>query len=794
MRPAPGGGLDALPMPLGEPSGIWAAAATLRAVAAAVGGAPLAASGGRLPVLADWSGEAATAAAGELILVAAREAAMVDRLTRAAAVLSSYADELDAAQRTAATLQASWDRVVPSDPLAPLPEAALAAVAGTYGAMSADLQLSADVAAHRLRALVAEVVAVDRPGRPGFATLGWADPAPSVGAVREAMLAGLPVVSGAVGSREAGDVADLTVVDLAAGAHRAGGAGGGGGSPVGSRGWDPVAAQALWSRLDPTTAGRALDSLARSGDGDGFARLLTALGVAMATAANPDYAVGLDAVTRARLDTWREPWLVAMAAGVASPPPGAIVGPVGGAWVQGRLLTAVRRSGLSPGPRYASTVAVAVVAADRAWAASESRPAAARSGAGRPADDPVVSVARALENDAAAARAWLLAPLPGTDHRLVVEQLVAGRYRSTDPTIAAASLTATGRLVTSAGGEPTVREAVLLDAAFLGALGSEARSTDAADAYRAALAPALDDVGTVIARHPDALTAVLDDSAGHGVDDGLAPATDRLTRPGRTPGTWEAVLPDRPTTAALVGVLAFDTGTPGVGQPPEGAARGLTASPALTRVLGSVGTRLEADLVDAVRADRWGDPHALDAASRRLGETVGFTLTSAGEGLARRDADTDTRNRLLAGLAEAAAAKVALPGAGSAATPLVRLAADRLVDLTLPTGSEAAQRRATALATESAADAATVDVRTLVSRAHPWADDEAPQRWGTARGSVRFWDEAGTPLPETVMTTEQRRAFTAWRRERGLSVYDTAPAAVRDSIEAGVRAAARSAS
>ena len=61
----------------------------------------------------------------------------------------------------------------------------------------------------------------------------------------------------------------------------------------------------------------------------------------------------------------------------------------------------------------------------------------------------------------------------------------------------------------------------MLDAAFLGALASEARSTEAADAYRAALAPALGDIGTVMARHPDALTAVLDDSAGPGMDDGL---------------------------------------------------------------------------------------------------------------------------------------------------------------------------------------------------------------------------------------------------------------------------------
>jgi hypothetical protein len=56
---------------------------------------------------------------------------------------------------------------------------------------------------------------------------------------------------------------------------------------------------------------------------------------------------------------------------------------------------------------------------------------------------------------------------------------------------------------------------------------------------------------------------------------------------------------------------------------------------------------------------------------------------------------------------------------------------------------------------------------------------------------TRFWDDQGAPLPEAVMTTEQRRAFTAWRHDVGLSVYDTAPQVVRDGIEAGVRAAVR---
>src|SRR4051794_1962450 len=109
MRPGPAGGLEALPLPGGEPAGLWAAAAVLRAAAAAASGVPLASRGGQVPVLDRWSGEAATAARSELVVVAAREVAMADRLTRAAGVLCGYADELDAAQRSAATLQGSWD-------------------------------------------------------------------------------------------------------------------------------------------------------------------------------------------------------------------------------------------------------------------------------------------------------------------------------------------------------------------------------------------------------------------------------------------------------------------------------------------------------------------------------------------------------------------------------------------------------------------------------------------------------------------------------------------------------------
>jgi hypothetical protein len=174
---------------------------------------------------------------------------------------------------------------------------------------------------------------------------------------------------------------------------------------------------------------------------------------------------------------------------------------------------------------------------------------------------------------------------------------------------------------------------------------------------------------------------------------------------------------------------------------------------------------------------------------------VGFVLTSAGDALAHRGEDIDERNRVLAGLVESAAGKVAIPGAvGRLSTPLVRAVADHLVRGALPTDTESTQRRATAQATEATAESAFVDVRALVSRAQPWDPDQSPYAWAARRGGVPFWDDGGVPLPESSMTTEQRRAFTAWRREVGLTVYDTAPAVVRDGMEAGVRAATRSSS
>ena len=769
-------------MPLGVPGGLWAAAAALRAAAASVGGGPLAGSGGRLPSLERWTGEAAATAAAELDAVAQLEQAVVDRLSRAAAVLTTYGDELDATQRTVASLQASWTAVLPADPLAPLPDGALAAIAGTYGVVTADLQLSVGVAAHRLRSLVGEVVATDDDGRRGPRLLGWADPPPSEAAVRSAVHTALPLVTDALAQRDASELVELVVGDLEALRYGDRDAAGRAVARLGARVRDPIVAQALWSRLEPNGTSWLLAAVS----GGGSAALTVSLGTALAVAANPRYATGLDPVTRDRFDAWREPWLVRMASRLAAGGDSSAGGPLGGAWAQGVLLTGAREAGLSPGVRYAATVALAVVAADRT--ARTKIVGSADTGP----DDPVVAVARAIEHDADAVRAWLLARLPGPGQQMVVDHLVSGRYRSMDPHLAADSLAAVSDLAVAAGGISAERSAITLDAAFLAAVGREAANTPEPQTYQVALAPALGQVGAVLARHPDAVTAVLDDSAGPGVDAAAAFEADRLTRPARDPRAWEVVLPDRPTAAALLGVLAFD------GLPPNRVGSGtgsreFESAPALALVLGSLGQRLEQDLADAVRADHAGDTHALDAASRRLGETVGFTLTAAGDALARRDADNDARNRVLAGLAESAVGKVAIPGAaGRLATPLVKAIAKRLITTALPTDAEYTQRRATAQATDHTADAAFADVRALVSRAQPWGPDQSPQRWAARRGGVRFWDDAGIPHSEASMTTEQRRAFTAWRQEVGLTVYDTAPAVVRDGVEAGVQAAVRS--
>ncbi len=203
MRPGPGGGLEALPMPRGEPSGLWAAAAVLRAAAAAATGAPLASrrrAGAGARRLVGRGGDGGDGPSWSS--VAARETAMADRLTRAAAVLCGYADELDAAQRSMATLQALVGREPAGRPAGAAARDGAAAVAATYGVV-----VGRPPARRRRRG--APAARAGRRGRrrgpSGTAArrdaLGWADPPPTDAAVRAAVLAGLPVVSGVAAQR-----------------------------------------------------------------------------------------------------------------------------------------------------------------------------------------------------------------------------------------------------------------------------------------------------------------------------------------------------------------------------------------------------------------------------------------------------------------------------------------------------------------------------------------------------------------------------------------------------------------
>ena len=165
MRPPPpvtqpsGGAVVAvdLPVPAGDPTELRRAAATLRVAAGAAGGCHLAT--GPLPSPA-WAGPAAEAAQADSRLVGVRVGALGDRSGRAGAVLAEYADALEVAQRVTAGLQASAETAAVADPAAlfeGVDTAVTAALAARYAGAVADLELAAEVAAHRLRELAGEV-------------------------------------------------------------------------------------------------------------------------------------------------------------------------------------------------------------------------------------------------------------------------------------------------------------------------------------------------------------------------------------------------------------------------------------------------------------------------------------------------------------------------------------------------------------------------------------------------------------------------------------------------------------
>lgn len=827
-------GASALPLPHGDPTALWMAAGDVQRAAAEARSGVLASTAGRLPWLGrTWAGAAANEAAQESALLAGRIDDHASTSVEAAACLAAYGDALDVAQRIVVGLQTEWDAVVrrargaaagamvPLDPVsAAAAEAAdavtaiaIARLRASYAVTMADLRGAGDVAAYRLGDLVQGLPARVSPG-------------PTDDDVRRTTLDGLDLVAGRLAWESAQSaVSDITgrLDAVVAGDVLAVG-------PVGdairAHARDPVFAAALMARLGPDGVAAVVTAVARgsrdrllggylSADQDWLRRagtaLVASLGAAMATAASPAVSTGLDTVSTRRLDRWRGPWLQAMAASATrryGQPDGS---QVPGAWVQGQLLAGALRSGVGPGVAYASTVGVALVAAERPSRSGstldlllpQSRPLRV----GDLPSDAVTTLARSLHADVAAARAWLLHDVewapgssPGPSPCSVIDYLVRERHLLLARGDAAASLAAVSALVVEAGADPRSAPSALLAASFVEAVGSTATAPDApgvADlaTFRQALSPALWDVATVVGSHPDALVAALaGPSAGAALPAGggrPAPAGDLLLRHGRDPGTYDIVV-RRAAVTAVLGELALDPTTSTNADVGAAPAVADGRPPAVAHALDLLGRQLDADLVDALRLDQAGDPHALDVAATHVGEVVGLTLASGGEALAGRDAESDVRNERVRDVADLVLSKLPVPGfAGKVAVPLVRLAAGHVVDNAFPDGAEAATRAGTVTALDDAQRRAVVATRTLVSQAHAWRPDQSPDRWAatTPRAVERFWDDAGTPLAEERLTSAQQLSFEDWRRDEALSIYEAAPLVVQDGIDRGARTA-----
>jgi len=834
-----------LPLPQGEPGSLWRAAALYASVGSQAGQGVIATQGAQTFFLGrTWAGVAFEAAQHDCALLATRIDGLTRRMPRAAAALAGYADALDVARRTVLHLQTSWDetqrayRTAISDlpfTVGPgTPDARTFAHDAAAGRATACSQLRAeyavcqglldeagDRAAAALRSLTDEVLpsAVGGSAVGGSAVGGSAVATGSVpetdAAVRGAVLGGLGLVIGRLAvvraESEAADASrllelvvagDVGALDQVA-------------TLLGGQVADPVFAQALMARLAPRRLSDVLAALAVPGAGAVFDRhplgphsadVVAALGVALTTAANPDSSRHLDPATERRLTGWRGAWLQVVAASVGQLYSRADGTTVGGGWAQGKLLAGAARSGPghSPGVLYAESVGVALVAAERAALAREPGRSGGEamhllatngfsdSNLGPEVGDVLVALEQTLRGDLAATRAFLLHPLPGEDDLLVVDHLVRDRFRLLADGRAGESMAVLGRLVVEAGSDPQDAASMHLAARFVDAVGATAVGTDDLPGFRRALSPALYDVATVVGAHADALTDVLDGTAVRGTDESQLASRDRFVQNGRAPGTFDIVLRDEGTAAAVLGELALDR------IDTSGPARDPTSAPALVHATQSLVEHQEDDLVRALGRDHAGDTHALDAAAGRLGRTVGLVLASGGEALAGVKATQDAYNAAVVSLADHVIAAVpAPPGAGPAGgllMPYVRLAAGNAIGQLLPTDGEATQRAQTSAALARSGDDAVVAARTLVSQAAPWTPEQSPQAWAatTTRAVTPFWAPDGRPRPETTMKTAQLLSFNDWRRDTALSVYDTAPRVVRDAVAAGAQEAVTS--
>lgn len=658
-------------------------------------------------------------------------------------------------------------------------------------------------------------------------------------AIRSQTLAGLPIVLGAVGAFAADGRAGQVAATLQALAGQTAGPGGDGApapSPsdlqrtvqiLGENAHDPLFAQALLDRLGATGLTDAVTALASplippaDPDSDRSQRtaLLAALGVTLAAAVDPRRAGGLDPVNAHRLDRWREPFLAQLAAGVGQVRDRR-EGRVGGAWAQGQLLATLVGQG-GPGALYASTVGVAIVEAERgrrgrmavtsgpdpmhylSWVGGQHAVVDPAAG-----DDAVVALLRSVEGDTGATQALLLAPLSTsagssgaglvrredgalTGDVRVLDYLVRDRYRLYGLD-AAASAGAVSALVLSSGADPSSTASVHLTARYLDAVGQEALTTTDPDRLRAAMAPVTSDLALLLGSHPDALLTTLRGERGVGADADALTSEHRFVLDSSVsgdPGRHDIVLRDRDTEAALVGLLPFDGTDRDAGSSPD------TARP-VAQLLGTLGAHEDAALVEAIRRDYAGDEHALDVAAHQAGSTAGFVIATAGTSLAGAQADADARNAALLTIADGAVDL--LPGGGGVGTvvvPLAKAAASDLLASALPTDSAARQQAATAGGLSAAENQAAGLSRDLVSRAAPWRPDQAPDQWAARQAATGatspsvFWDAAGHPLPERTMTTDQLRAYDAWRHDEALSVYDAVPLTIREGVVDGAREA-----
>jgi hypothetical protein len=823
-----------LPMPLGEPGSLWRAAALYASVGSHAGQGVIATQGGHTFFLnRTWAGVAFEAAQHDCAVLAGRITRLSERMPSAAAALGRYASALDVARRRVLQLQRSWDEaqqvyrtaihdlpftVGPGSPdartfahqAAAARATACTQVRAEYVSCLRLLDEAGDLAATALQSLAGEVLP-SALAAPGIPRSGSGTDA----AVRGVILDGLGLVVGrlawvqaesdAAGAANlldrvaAGDVGAADHVDQVASLLR-------------DRVGDPVFARALMARWTPDQLTDVVAALALPGaeadhvqwrnSGPRSHEVVAALGIALTTAANPDRARGLDPVTDRLLTRWRGAWLGALAASVGRLPSHP-AGSVGGGWAQGQLLAGAARTGPghSPGGPYVQTVGVALVQAERAALGGDLAARAAATsrldrGNGFPPntvapqlEDALGALQHTLRGDIAATRAFMLHPLPGEQDVLVIDHLVRDRFRLVLDGRAARSMDTLGQLVVEAGSDDRDVTSMHLAARYLDAVGSTATDTDDLAAFRRALSPSLYDLATVIGAHPDAVTDVLERASLRGTDVALLGSIDRFVQDGRTPGTYDIVLRDRRVTASLLGELAL-------GQTDlSGPAGDPTRAPALVHVTQAVVSHQGADLVTAISRDHSGDTHALDAAAGRLGRTVGFVIASGGEALAGVHATQDADNAAMVSLAQSVLAKIPAPPVagqvGGLLMPYVRLGAGNVIAQLLPTDGEATQRAETDAALTRAGDEAVLAGRTLVSQAAPWTKEQSPQSWAasTARVVTPFWGPDGHPRPETTMETAQLRSFNDWRRDMALTVYDTAPQAVRAAVADGARAA-----